>query len=71
MAREITIAGSRYYIDVLKSNACQCEMPKRRGNAFCYDCYKALPWDMQRLLWQRIGQGFEEAYEEAVIYLSD
>lgn len=60
----------KFYIEVLKSEECQCERWKRQKMAFCWHCYKQLPQDMQRALYRRIGDGFEEAYEDAVKWLT-
>jgi len=58
-----------FYADGLQSNECACGHTKKRGQSFCYNCYKALPQDMQGGLYKRIGQGYEEEYEEAVKWL--
>jgi len=58
-----------WYARELHSEGCICGRPKRRGYSFCYPCYKALPPDMQRDLYQKIGAGYEEAYEDAVGWL--
>jgi len=60
---------TRYYIEALRSEECFCERPKKSGYSFCYRCYKALPRDMQRDLWQRMGDGYEAAFDAAVVYL--
>ena len=75
-------AGARaddrlFYVGVLRSNECACGNEKHptiiRGRpvnvAFCGQCYQRLPRFMQRKLWYRLGQGFEEAYEEAHAFL--
>jgi len=59
----------KFYIDTLKSEECLCGRTKGRGKAFCWRCWKALPAHMQKALYSRVGQGFEEAYEEAVQWL--
>lgn len=60
-----------FYIRELDSEQCLCERPKWRGRSFCYNCYKSLPPDMQRALYRRIGEGYEEAYETAVKWLTE
>jgi len=60
-----------WYIKELDSEQCLCERSKARGKSFCYRCYKALPRDMQRDLYRRIGEGYEEAFEAAVRYLEE
>lgn len=59
----------RFYVSELESEECQCGKPKKSGYSFCYGCYSSLPFEMQQALWKRIGQGYEEAYEEAVQFL--
>jgi len=60
---------SEFYIEAFKSEECFCGRNKKSRMAFCYGCYKSLPHDMQKALYQRMGNGFEEAYEEAVKWL--
>lgn len=48
-----------------------CGDPKRRNTAFCPACYFRLPKDTQKALWNRIGEGFEEAYEAGLKWLRD
>ena len=68
---EIAKAEDRkFYIEVLKGNGCQCGRPKYRGKALCFHCYKLLPRDLQADLYKSIGNGFEEAYEQAISYLN-
>lgn len=59
------------YLAILKSDECQCEKPKKRGMAFCYSCYTQLPNHLKTDLYQRIGNGFEEAYDKALNWLND
>lgn len=61
--------AKNFYYDQLQGNECACDGPKRRGYSFCFTCYKHLPKDMQSDLYQKIGQGYEEAYDEAVKWL--
>ena len=58
-----------YYHALIRSDTCHCENEKKEGYSFCYSCYKALPRDMQKDLFQTMGDGYEEAYEAAVNYL--
>lgn len=39
-----------------------CSGTKQRHNAFCKRCYRQLPRALQKCLWQRFGEGFEQAY---------
>lgn len=61
----------KFYAGVLKGEECQCGRPKKRGRAVCTGCYYALEPHMQRALYRKIGNGFEEAYEEAVGWIAD
>lgn len=61
----------KFYIIELKSEECWCGKWKLTGMSFCYKCYSSLPRLIQRSLYNSFGQGYEEAYEEAVEYLSD
>ena len=59
-----------FYLKELRSNECFCGKSKKRGYSFCTGDYLALPGDIQRALYKRIGEGYEQAYEEAVKWLS-
>ncbi|MDY7035541.1 MAG: hypothetical protein SV375_05180 [Thermodesulfobacteriota bacterium] len=61
----------KWYVDELMSEQCLCERPKKRHHSFCYRCYRSLPGDLQRALYNRIGDGYEEAFEEAVKWLEE
>jgi len=60
-----------FYVNMLKSDECICGRWKRPKMAFCYQCYKRMPRDIQLALYNRIGAGFEAAYNEAVKWLDD
>lgn len=60
-----------FYLNELKAEECVCGGSKKRGFAFCYQCYKTLPVHLQRDLYRQIMHGFEEAYDESVEYLKD
>ena len=68
---ELKIAEPGFYARELVSEECQCGRTKKRGMSFCYTCWKLLPRDIQRALYARIGNGYEEAYEEAVQCLTE
>lgn len=55
----------KFYSEVLEGEECACGKEKKRGFAFCYRCYQALPEGMKRGLWKQMCGGFEEAYEAA------
>ena len=59
------------YVEELMSEECLCGREKRRQYSFCYRCYKLLPQDLQRRLYSRIGEGYEEAFEEAAKRLEE
>jgi hypothetical protein len=49
----------------LHSDMCPCGERKVKKTAFCAGCWKLLPPHMQKSLYQKLGQGFERAYEQA------
>jgi hypothetical protein len=61
----------KFYHDELHGEECACGSWKKSMFSFCYTCYRALPEDMQRDLWQRIGDGYEEAYDKTISYLKE
>jgi len=60
----------KFYISELRSDECQCGGFKMPGRSFCYKCYTSLPRDMRRDLYQKMWDGYEEAYDAAVHYLN-
>lgn len=59
-----------FYAGELKSEECQCRKTKQRGRSLCYHCYQALPDDMKKDLYQKLGDGYEKAYDDAVSWLN-
>lgn len=60
-----------FYIKELRSDTCLvCYNQKKPGYSFCYRCYFNLPEYMRKDLYQRIGDGYEEAFEAACEFLS-
>jgi hypothetical protein len=58
------------YVDILKSEECAyCDNDKKRGYVFCYKCYWDLPTHLRSYLYLPLGDGFEEAVDDAVEYL--
>lgn len=55
----------------LRSTQCRCGKTKKAGETFCRGCYFSLPKGMRGLLYQRIGDGYEEAYTEAAKILDE
>jgi len=60
---------NNFYIKELLSEECACGKEKKSGFSFCYRCYKSLPNVMRRDLYQRVHEGYEEAYDNALEYL--
>jgi hypothetical protein len=59
-------------IDVLFSGSCDiCGHAKAAKTAFCRKCYYSLPADKRQALWQPVGHGFEEAYDDALAWITD
>lgn len=64
------MSNGEMYMDILQQTMCaSCARPKRCMRAFCTDCYFKLPKEQQRALYDRIGFGFAEAYENAKEWL--
>lgn len=53
----------------LKSETCYCGAKKASMQTFCRAEYSALPRKMRSAIYNRIGDGYEEAYQEARKYL--
>ena len=49
----------------LIGTACRCGNLKQPKQTFCRKCYYSLPEEMRRALYQRMGEGYEEAYFRA------
>lgn len=49
----------------LKSETCRCGNDKKSGNSFCLDCYRKSPKAIQRALYNRVGDGYEQSYKLA------
>ena len=67
--KNIPLNDSIFLLKELKSNECACGSYKKEGNSFCYNCYSNLPDDMQKALYQRFGNGYEMAYDDATGWL--
>lgn len=65
------IEDAKFLLEELKGEECQCGKYKKSGNSFCYGCYSSLPNNLQRSLYRRFGNGYEEAYEEAIEHLKE
>jgi hypothetical protein len=60
----------RFYARELRSEECQCLRRKKSGHSLCWRCYSRLPAELRGRLYRRIGDGYEQAYEEAVTWLA-
>ena len=49
---------------------CRCNKRKQKRQSFCNACYYRLPLEMKQALYQRAGDGYEQAYDAAVKHLS-
>jgi hypothetical protein len=56
-------------IKAMRAPKCVCGREKRFGICFCSGCWNALPGGLQRGLYRLIGVGFEQAYENARVWL--
>ncbi len=52
--------------EVLNSKRCRCGRSKGDRKAFCFLCWRQLSERNQKLLYNRVGDGFGEAYQLAV-----
>lgn len=55
----------RELLQELGGLVCRCGRRKGARKTFCPTCFARLPRDLQRPLYRRIGEGYEEAYEAA------
>lgn len=53
-------------IKELSLTQCKCKEVKKRGHTFCTRCYGMLPQSLRDRLYRRLGEGYEEAYQESV-----
>lgn len=58
-------------VQALGREECRCGAYKKGGLSLCGKCYRALPLDLQRALYARLGRGYREAYEAACAFLDD
>lgn len=58
-------------VDDLQSITCICGRSKRSGESLCRTCYYALPQKIRMRLYDRIGEGYAEAFEAAENYLRE
>jgi len=65
------LSDAKFLLEELASEECQCGKYKKKGNSFCYNCYSSLPNDIQKRLYKRFRNGYEEAYEDAIEHLKE
>ena len=53
----------------LRATRCRCGRRKGRGKTFCGPCFYSLSKAQQRALYRFVGNGYEEAYADAVATL--
>lgn len=56
-------------IKELMGTVCHCGKTKHAEHTFCGKCYFSLPRNMRKAIYNRIGNGYEEAYEAATVHL--
>jgi hypothetical protein len=57
-------------VDELAGIKCSCGKVKRARQSFCRGCYSRLPPEFQKALYQRLEDGYVEAYENALHFLN-
>ena len=62
---------TKWYLKEFKSNECACGRSKKPRFSFCYQCYIELPDDMQKALYRKFMNGYEEAYDDAFGWLKE
>jgi hypothetical protein len=60
-----------HLVTELAGSLCRCGREKKKGNTFCRLCYFSLPRILQLKLYRKVGNGYEEAYQEAVECLKE
>lgn len=59
----------RKLVKELRSNECRCGKWKAKRKTFCKACYFALPANLRKALYNRIGEGYEDAYMRSCEFL--
>lgn len=57
--------------DFLGTKCSGCSGPKKARMSHCRNCYYELPREMQLALYQRFGHGYEQAFEESTLFLTE
>lgn len=61
----------RDLIRSLKGTVCpSCGSRKKNHQTLCIGCYRLLPGSLKSSLYDRIGEGYEEAFAKAMDHLS-
>jgi len=54
----------------LASDLCPaCSRAKRPRNTLCYGCYRSLPQPLRTALYNRVNNGYEQAFNDAMLSL--
>lgn len=64
--REAMNEEQKRLVAELAGTECRCGETKKAKQTFCRKCFFKLPRDLRNALYQRIGQGYEQAYQAAV-----
>lgn len=56
-------------VKALLAQECTCGRKKKPRQSFCRHCYFKLPEYMRKLLYQKMFDGYEQAYANAIEYL--
>lgn len=67
---ELTPAEIRSSLSLLNCLGCEIR-PKKRAMSHCSVCYHSLPPKIQRALYKRFGQGYEQAFRDSIDYLRE
>jgi hypothetical protein len=59
------------WTEFMATECCICHGAKPAKNGFCRGCYYSLPKAMKQALWQRFGEGYEEAHAAARQWLQE
>lgn len=58
-------------IKALMGDKCVCGAAKQPKMSHCRGCYYALPPPMRKALYNRVGEGYEEAFDASVEKLKE
>lgn len=56
-------------VEALNRRKCQCGAVKQPKLTFCERCFARLPREVKDALYQRVGKGYEEAWNHALKHL--